>query len=272
MLIPIRQLIPAAVLAAVVLVPSMASSQIRYGTDRATGETYHVEFAAGLWSPTPQILVTSESLGIRGTTVDFVADLGIEKNNFPEFRLVGRPATKHKFRLSYVPIKYTAATTINREIIFNGQRFRFGVPVEGLLEWRAWRIGYEYDFIYRERGFAGFITEAKYTDVSVTVASPLVSTEFARARAPIPALGGIGRVYVAPNISITAEVTGFAVPDIDEEYDGKYVDFDLYGTVNYTDHFGGQVGYRRIDVNYLVKQDAGDLKMSGLYFMGVVRF
>jgi hypothetical protein len=249
-----------------------ASAQIQYGTNRATGENYHVEFAAGVWNPTPQILVTSESLGIGGTTIDFVRDLGILKNRFPEFRLVGRPATKHKLRLSYVPIEYAASTVITREIVFNGQRFRFGIPVNGLLSWRAWRIGYEYDVIYRDRGFAGFIVEAKYTDVSVTVGSPLVSTEFARARAPIPAFGGIGRVYVAPNISITGEVTGFAVPDFDQDYDGKYVDFDFYGTVNYTDHFGGQLGYRRIDVNYLVKRDAGDLKLGGLYFMGVVRF
>ncbi|MBI3262356.1 MAG: hypothetical protein HYZ58_04300 [Acidobacteria bacterium] len=259
-------------LGVLILGPGSVSAQGQYGTDRATGENYHVEFAFGVWNPTPEILVRSESLGIGGTTVDFVADLGIQKARFREFRLVGRPATKHRFRLSYVPIEYAASTVIAREIVFNGQRFRLGIPVDGLLTWRAWRIGYEYDVLYRDRGFAGFIVEAKYTDVSVTVGSPLVSTEFARARAPIPAFGGIGRVYVAPNISITGEVTGFALPNIDEDYDGKYVDFDLYGTVNYTDHFGGQLGYRRIDVNYLVKRDAGDLKLGGLYFMGVVRF
>lgn len=251
--------------------PALAQP-IQFTPDRATGESYHVEFSFGIWNPTPQILVTSEALGIGGTTIDFVADLGIQKNRFPEFRLVGRPAKKHKFRLSYTPIEYSASTTINREIIFNGQRFRFGIPVEGLLTWKQYRIGYEYDALYRERWFAGIILDVKYTDVSVTVASPLVSTEFAQARAPIPTVGGIGRVYVAPNISLTAEVTGIDVPDISEDFDGRYIDFDIYGTVNYTDHFGAQVGYRRINVEYLIERDAGDLKMGGLYFMGVVRF
>lgn len=267
-----RILLASLTLVVLSLAPRGASAQIQFAPDRATGENYHVEFAFGVWKPTPEILITSEALGIGGTTIDFVSDLGITSKSFPEFRLVGRPATKHRFRLSYTPIEYAASTTINRRIVFNGQEFRIGIPVEGLLTWKAYRIGYEYDALYMARGFAGFIIEAKYTDVSASISSPFVGIEFARARAPIPGFGGIGRIYIAPNISITGEVTGFAVPDIDEEYDGKFVDFDFYGTVNYTDHFGGQIGYRRMDVAYLVKRDSGDLKMGGLYFMGVVRF
>ena len=52
----------------------------------------------------------------------------------------------------------------------------------------------------------------------------------------------------------------------------KYYDFDLYGTVNFTDHFGAQGGYRSFDVFYNVDEDEGDLKLKGLYFGGVVRF
>src|SRR5262245_28655204 len=37
-------------------------------SNRATGETYHVEVAANLWDPTPQILIRSESIrGIIGS-------------------------------------------------------------------------------------------------------------------------------------------------------------------------------------------------------------
>ena len=96
--------------------------------------------------------------------------------------------------------------------------------------------------------------------------------EFVHAQAPIPAIGVIGRAYVAPNISITGEFSGFKLPDIDDDYKADYFDFDLYGTVNFTENVGAQVGYRRLTVFYRIDEDEGDLKLKGLYFGGVVRF
>ena len=52
----------------------------------------------------------------------------------------------------------------------------------------------------------------------------------------------------------------------------KYYDFDLYGTVNFTDHIGAQAGYRSFDVFYKVKQDNGTMNLRGLYFGAVARF
>jgi len=81
-----------------------------------------------------------------------------------------------------------------------------GVPVNTDLEWKAYRFGYEWDFLYKDRGFAGVVLEVKYTDVNATLDSPVVGVaQFTEARAPIPAIGFIGRGYVAPNISITGE-------------------------------------------------------------------
>jgi len=128
--------------------------------------------------------------------------------------------------------------------------------------------------VSRDRGFVGLLLDAKYMDVTVNLQSP-VANEFAHARAPIPALGGIVRVYVVPNISITGELTGITLPDsVMEKYDveGHYVDFDIYGTVNLTNNFGAQIGYRSLDVGYRVKTDSGNLKLGGLYFGAVVRY
>ncbi len=67
----------------------------------------------------------------------------------------------------------------------------------------------------------------------------------------------------------------FKLPDkaLDStDYSGKYYDFDLYGTVNFNDHVGVQVGYRSIDVFYKVQLDNGTMNLKGLYFGGVARF
>ena len=125
---------------------------------------------------------------------------------------------------------------------------------------------------FREAQTANQALEAKYTDIRAELTN-IVNNEFVHARAPIPAVGVIGRVYPAPNISITGEFSFFKLPDsIDEDYGGNYYDFDLYGTVNFNDHVGAQGGYRSLVVFYRVDNDEGDMKVKGLYFGGVVRF
>jgi hypothetical protein len=261
-------------LAAVVSVATPAEAQ--YGArslgNPATGEKYNVEIAGTLWDPTPSIFITSESIeGVLGSRIDFVNDLGIEKAWFKQLKIVLRPAQKQKFRFEYTPIKYEATSTLKRNIVFNGINFPVAIPVKTEVDWRAFRFGYEYDFVYHDRGFFGLVLETKYTNVKATLTN-VIDTEFVHARAPIPAVGFIGRGYVAPNISITGEVTFFKLPEIDQKYGGHYVDVDVYGTVNFTDHVGAQAGYRSFNVNYLAESDNGDLKLKGLYFGGVVRF
>jgi hypothetical protein len=262
------------------VVLSAGSAHAQYGagrglSDRATGEKYNVEVGGYFWNPTPTIGISSESLPIVGQTatrIDFVKDLGIEKQRFKQLKLVLRPSTKHKFRFEYTPISYSANGTIRRDVIFNGIIFPVALPVQTEMTWKAYRFGYEFDFIYRDRGFLGLVLEAKYTDVQATLTN-IIDTQFVHARAPIPAIGVIGRVYVVPNISITGEFGGFKLPEgIDEDYRAKYYDFDLYGTVNFTDNFGAQLGYRSFDVFYKIDQDEGALVMKGLYFGGVARF
>ncbi len=249
-----------------------AQYSVKGPSDPATGERYHVEIGGFLWNPTPDIIISSESLGIVGSSIDFVNDLGIQKTRFKQIRVVLRPARKHKLRFEYTPITYDAVGRLTASLVFNGIRFPVTLPVSTNLQWKAYRFGYEYDFVSRDRGFVGLILEAKYTDVQATL-SNVLATEFARARAPIPAVGAIARVYVVPNISLTAEFSGIKLPDsVNDDYRAKYYDLDIYGTVNVTDHFGAQAGYRSFDVLYKVKKDQGDLQLKGLYLGAIVRF
>ena len=256
----------------VLAAPARAQYAAKGVSDRATGETYHVEIGGYLWNPTPDIAITSESLGIVGSRIDFVNDLGIAQTRFKQLKVVLRPGKKHKLRFEFTPITYDAVGSLKANVIFNGIEFPITLPVATNLQWKAYRFGYEYDFVYRDRGFAGLILEAKYTRVQATLHNA-IDTEFVEARAPIPSIGGIARVYVAPNISITGELSGIKLPDsIDSRYRAKYFDIDIYGTVNFADNLGAQVGYRSFDVLYKVDDDEGELNLRGLYLGGVVRF
>lgn len=249
-------------------------ARAQLGPDPATGEKYVVEIAGGFWNPTPELIISAETLGIAGTEIDFVGDLGVVKKRIGDFRLVLRPGRKHKFRVSFNPIRYEADTQLDRTIVFNGATFPVRLPVQSKIEWNAWRFGYEWDFIYRDRGFVGAIVEAKYTELKAQLRSP-IADEATDAKAPIPAVGGIARGYIVPNISITGELTAFKLPgSIAEREDaaGKYIDFDIYGTVNFVNAVGVQVGYRKLSLNYVVDLNFGDLRMTGPYILGVVRF
>ena len=242
--------------------------------DPAIGERFHVEAAFALWSPEPDLVVSSESLGIAGDAVDLVNDLGVEKRRLREFRFVLRPATKHKFRINYLPIKYEAESVVQREFVFNAQRYRIGLPVNTVADLTTYRFGYEYDFIYRDRGYVGVLFDLKYTDIDVQLDSP-IGREFTQQVAPIPTFGFTGRGYVVPNVSITGDVSFFKVPEkLRDQFNGggRYVDWDFYGTFNFTNNVGAQVGLKSIDVDYFHDLDAGNLNFTGWYFGAVARF
>jgi len=252
--------------------PAYAQYTPRPLNDPATGERFHIEAGADFWTPSADIHVSSEALGIAGSNIDLKRDLGATDQRFRALQVMLRPATAHKFRFQYIPIKYTASSILARDVVFNGIRYRANLPVNTDFDWKAYRFGYEFDFVTRNKGFAGFLLEAKYTDVTVKLDNPIES-QFAHARGPIPAIGGIGRYYVVPNISITGELTAFKLPaSIDERYNAHYVDLDIYGTVNFNNYIGVKGGYRSTNVGYLIKADTGALNLKGIYFGAVVRY
>jgi hypothetical protein len=252
--------------------PADAQFMSRSLNDPAVGENYFIEAGVGFWAPSADITISSEGFNIPGSQIDLKDDLGLKDDRFPEIKVVLRPARKHKLRFQYIPIDYKQQTTLVRDLVFNGQRYRAGLPVSSQLDWKAYRFAYEYDLIYRSRGFIGVVLDLKYTDVDAELSSAAIAREFTHKKAPIPAIGGIGRYYILPNISITGELTGIKIHNIDDDYKGHYADFDLYGTVNVTNNIGAQVGYRSFDVGYTIEGDAGAFKIKGLYFGLVARY
>lgn len=270
----LRSVVSAAALAALCLGwPGAASAQYRIPPEPSIGERYHIEGAAALWNADPGLVISSESLGIPGDNVDLVQDLGIVSKRLRDLKLVLRPATKHKFRFQYLPMNYNSESVVQRDFTFNGQRYRIGLPVNTTASLKTYRFGYEYDFLYRERGFVGVLFDLKYTDVQVDLASP-IGEEFTTAVAPIPTIGVVGRGYVAKNVSITGEVSFFKIPENlgREEFGGRYIDYDFYGTYNFTNNVGAQFGLRSVDVEYFRDLDTGNLDFRGWYFGAVVRY
>ena len=261
----------------VIVAPSTAAAQYRPngGSGEAVGEDYHIEAAYSFWNAEPSLIVNSESLEILGTDVNLITDLGVERKRLAMFDVVLRPAKKHRFRFQRTPIKYEVdAFPVTREFIFNGQRYRAGLPVTTSVDFTTYRFGYEYDFLYFKKGFFGVLLDLKYTNVDVSLDSP-IGAEFVSAAAPIPTIGFVGRGYILPNLAINGELSLFRMPNSLKEQlegEGRYTDIDVNGTYNMTKSFGVKMGYRRTTVFYDVDLDTGDLQFKGLYFGAVVRY
>lgn len=235
------------------------------------GENYRVEISGGLWRPAPHGTVASEQFGIAGSQIDFVSDLDFTTINFGDGRLVLRPGRKHKLRVQYTPVSYSTEATLDRDIVFNGILYPVNVPVNSTFDWKVWRFGYEFDFIYTDRGYLGLLLEGRYTQMGASLTSP-VSAESTKARAPLPAIGAVARVYPLPILSITAEVSGLKIPEIDEKYEANYADIDVYGTLSVTRNFGVQAGWRRMTTFLKIEDDQGDIKFQGFWLGGTIRF
>jgi hypothetical protein len=264
-----------AVAAAILMTASPALAQFRPRplSDPATGEAYHIEASGGLWSPSSEMAISSEGLGIIGSTINFKDDLGLESGTLRDLHVVLRPGKKHKLRFEVIPISMSSVEhVITRTLVFNGQAYPISARVDSNFDWKAYRFDYEYDFLVKDRWFAGFIVGIKQTDVSAELETPVIK-EFVRARGPLPGVGGIGRFYPLPNISITGEYTRIPVPEeITDDIHGRYGDLNIYGTVNFTNNIGAQLGYRKLDVAYKFEDDTGAFNLKGLYFGLVARY
>ncbi len=88
-------------------------------------------------------------------------------------------------------------------------------------------------------------------------------------------MGFAGRGYLTKNFAVDGEFTFFRIPENLEEQldgDGTYNDFDIHGTYNFNNYVGAQLGWRKTTIFYEAEFDSGDLKFSGIYFGGVVRY
>jgi hypothetical protein len=270
-----------AVCLASTLLAARAEAQFQ-ARNPAPGENYHVELGAMFWTPEPGIVILSNSLApISAAGVDFVQEFNIQKARFMEFRGVVKGG-KHKLRISRLPIKYDEAAVLQRTVVFGGRTFNVNANATADLQWDLWRFGYEYDFAVGDAGYVGFIAEVKHNQVVADLRATQAGTTLTSltdVTVPAPQLGIVGRVYPHRLVSITAEFTGLKVPgwirerftDADN-FEADFKDFEVYGTVSITRYLGIQGGYRALDVDYVVDDDAGNLDMKGPYFGGVVRF
>ena len=249
-----------------------AQDRVRHLEELPVGERYRIEVLAGYWAPRADIIVSSDAPGIPGTRIDLRPDLGMTDQRVAELQLAWRLGLSHKLRLQYLPIHFDSTATLTRDLLFNGVTYRAGLPAPARLDWTTYRFGYEYDFMVKRRAMAGFIAEVKHTRVRAEIQAA-AADEVSRQAMPVPAIGGMLRVYPAARLSLTGEVTFFGVPDRpDGHYGGHVADVDVSVVWNVTPHLGAQAGFRTIDIHHLGEWNTAEFTLKGVYVGALVRY
>ena len=251
--------------------------------DFPVGELYRVELLGSLWPPTDDLTVVSRGSGPAAAITGSTRETGAGAPRFTDLRIRLRLSRRQRMHLDYLPIRYPAATTLHRGPPAEEAGLEPGVPAASTLTWRTWRLAYEYDVVHLARGSLGLFAEAAYTDVRVALddapgpgcGAESAGCEIARVRRPVPAAGGVLRLYPSPVIMLGGEVSLLRMPGwIGDllDYTGEHLAYDVHAALNFIEAFGLQIGYRSRSLKLRTADHDADLKLEGVYVGALLRF
>ena len=269
-----RRFPPLARLAACVLftIAWSTGAQAQTEADLPPGENFIVEFNVLWWKPSPDLSLQTGTLAEAGIDVlDFDSEFDLQDDWFSDFRFQFRPARKHRIRFGYSPTRYEKSAVLSRDVNFGDGTFTGTAAAD--IRWSLWRVGYQWDFISRDRTFVGVLGEVKYNRVHATVRSNFAGATL-DADAPAPTVGLNGRFYPHRHVGIAGEFAVFKFTGGD--FEGTFLDFDISATFSVSKNFGVHGGYRAVSSVYLLEDDRGDdrgdMSLKGLYAGFISRF
>ena len=248
-------------------------------TDFPVGELHRIELLGSLWPPAQDLTVAHRGSGASGTTTGAAGDTRAPVPRFMDLRVRLRPSRRQRVHLDYLPVRYDAVTAPDRPASPADADRGAGAAVASTLTWRTWRLAYEYDLIHLARGSLGVFAEATYNDVRIArdpgCVAGSAACELARMRRPIPAVGGVVRLYPSPVIMLGAEASLLRMPwGIGDflGYTGEHLAYDVHAVLNFIDAFGLQLGYRSRNLSLRTTEQDHDLKLEGIYAGVLLRF
>ncbi len=266
-------------LAALACAPPATAQLSGASTDFPVGELHRIELLGSLWPPAPDLTVAHRASNASATTTGAAGDPGTAVPRFMDLRVRLRLSRRQRVHLDYLPVRFDAVTAPDRPASSGGAALPPGAPVASILTWRTWRLAYEYDLIHLARGSLGLFAEATYTDVRIArdsgCAAGSAACELARMRRPIPAVGGVVRLYPSPVIMLGAEASLLRMPwGIGDflGYTGERLAYDVHAVLNFIDAFGLQLGYRSRNLSLQTAKQDYDLKLEGVYAGVLLRF
>lgn len=236
---------------------------VSYGSD------YTVDIEGRWFSPDLKGKLKVSEAGFEGTEIDLEKDLGMDNEDFGEFRATLRFLKRHWIRFAYLPVKFDGDKFIQRDIVFNGKTYSAGTRVKSQLDTRYYRIGYGIDIISRNTLKAGMMIDGKVLDISeASLEAPDAGLkEEESVIGGIPTPGIFLAISPVKMISIYGEVSGAPLGRFGYAFDGE-----AGVGVSPVKFLSINGGYRIIKINIKTDDDRGKLDLFGPYAGLSIRF
>jgi outer membrane protein len=221
------------------------------------------------WFPSLDGTVEVDKASIRGTTIDFDEDLGIEDEDYPFFEVFIGFGNHHLYFI-YTDIDYLGRKSLTRQITFGGKTYPTGALVTSSMKYTMMDFCYQYDFVNLENVLGGVslggVFQVKYLDGSVNLKTTGID-EKEDFTVPIPMVG------LNLDMGILAQILKVRLRGTAISYSENTI-YELMGDISWTpfplvDIHGG---YR----SFVIDIDEDDLTldqdMSGPYVALTVSF
>jgi len=236
-----------------------------YSSPAQADETIAIKAGFMLLSPSGQFAATVNNVG---TNIDMNTDLNFDNSSQATGELTVNLGDS-LFYFGFIPINFSGAGTLTRNVAYNGQNFVAGSLVSSEFKADILDIGYTYYLINMDdlpsRFQLGFETAVKTITIKTSMTGGGI-TSSQNATIPIPTAGLRGRVALADFVGLTGRIGYMG-------YSGNsFTDFDAQIEFSPLPLLGIYAGYRFLNVKLDSNGIVADTTFQGPYAGGFFRF
>ena len=178
--------------------------------------------------------------GNQGTLFSLNNDFQTPVSPFLRLRVGYLINGKNHFTVLYAPLKIIVTSTIEKDILFDGEYFKANIPIEAVYKFNSYRLTYNRRIISKDNFKFGLGLSAKIRDAGVSLKNrDLLIENFSVGFAPLINL------LVNWDISKKMGVDFFGEGIIASK--GRAIDLSLSGRYSLTKNLQGNIGYRLLE-------------------------
>lgn len=208
--------------------------------------------------------------GQAGTDIDMEQDLGLNKHETLPDVLLGAKVFKRWFVVGeFFALDRNGSRDLSRDITFDGVTYPASATIDSKFRSDIYRLSVGYNFIQRPNAEFGVVLGLHATDFKVELEGQTTvggGASFATERrkkdfvAPLPTIGVVGAVEVAPKVVVSgrADYLSLKVGD----YDGSILNVQAAVGYRITDHFEVGAAWRYVDYGLDVEKETFTAKVD----------
>jgi hypothetical protein len=206
-----------------------------------------------------------------GTDIDFVEDLDIKDENYPEIRVTWYTGPKSKIRAAYTEVNYEGDENLERTVQFAGETYPAGTRVITDVDMKYLRVGWAWQFINLGGVVKlGTLIEAKVFRFDGSLdASNFISpiSESERFTFGLPTIGVALDINPHKMVNIFAEGSGLPAGSYGYVYDAevgiKFIPVRIFSIIG---------GYRIMEFKAENDDDFAKIRIHGPFVGLTIRF